>query len=316
MLYPTHIRTGYLFGFVTAIIFTSTIYVQNANNGYAGLAMSVILTLSGAVFGAEFPDIDSASSIPRRKHPFFACFFKFFNIQHRGRFSHSVLSETLFWGAILGGVYFLLQSLSGLDDSNYYFVMLAFKIFFAAAIGKQLLTIFGAVNSLLHSQISSFSGLANFALFIMTNDNQYAKLAKYRQPNAFEQRILWVLSYGVGAVLVMLLMPVDNTTKATLISNTTYYAGIYLIGVWAGVMSHMLMDVSTREGIYIFWTNRFSPAKQMERIPILKLFVPNNQFRTGSGWETVVRIIVSIIDIILIVLLVAKLINLIKTGQF
>lgn len=68
------------------------------------LVLSVMVAFKGGLFGAEFPDLDSSTSIPSKRHKILRYFFRKAGIRHRGKFSHDFIVQGLLWGAIYFGL--------------------------------------------------------------------------------------------------------------------------------------------------------------------------------------------------------------------
>lgn len=111
MLYPTHKRYGQVFGLTGIAIGASLGLLPVVNisemNSLGEMSGEIIVSglfmyacYQGALFGAEFPDIDSPGSIPARKHYFIRQLFKAFQVNHRGKFSHDFISLLILFGGI------------------------------------------------------------------------------------------------------------------------------------------------------------------------------------------------------------------------
>lgn len=302
MLFPTHRRFGVFLGLALSVAIVINMYNFTLTKTIFGLIVAIILAMSGAVFGAEFPDIDSPGSIPRRHHPLWGIGFDFFHVHHRGKFSHSLLSQTLFWGAIIIGTYLVGAGKILIPTQYRHYLPLAFKLFLTFALSTQLTMIASAIDALAKSKIETPAGILNVLLFIMTDDPEYSKKARYRKPNQKQMDGIKIASLLFSALVFFIVF----ANKGFSLKDYANFLIIYLIGTYVGVLSHWFADSITLQGVKLGWEQGYlvSPAKAMMRNPILKHFVPNNEFRTGSSWETVIRIGISIGCIIAFVVLV------------
>jgi hypothetical protein len=118
MLYPTHKKYGQVYGFLAipaVASFGMIPYIQLGDNVGKMLGDIIVVILymivayRGALFGAEFPDIDSPGSIPARKHYLLKQTFRAFRVKHRGKFSHDFASI----GILFGGIYIVVDKMFG-----------------------------------------------------------------------------------------------------------------------------------------------------------------------------------------------------------
>lgn len=76
-------------------------------------------------------------------------------------------------------------------------------------------------------------------------------------------------------------------------------------GLILGVISHLLLDMLTPEGIWSFITMAIGRLFKIKHVPEKISFVPDNKFfRTGGTWENLVRSIMWGICIILVIRLI------------
>lgn len=110
MLYETHKRFGQVAGVASMPIALSTGFadIDSLGGGLLGLGVFATTAYFASLFGAEFPDIDSATSKPSQKHPVLRMIFDTLHIQHRGKFSHDFIVQTILWSVI----YMIIGSLS------------------------------------------------------------------------------------------------------------------------------------------------------------------------------------------------------------
>ena len=120
MLYPTHKKYGQVFGLSSIAVGASLGLLPVVNvssmNSFSEVSSEIFVSFLffyvcylGALFGAEFPDIDSPGSIPARKHYFIRRLFKLFQVKHRGVFSHDFISLLI----MFGGIYLFLDFIVG-----------------------------------------------------------------------------------------------------------------------------------------------------------------------------------------------------------
>jgi membrane-bound metal-dependent hydrolase YbcI (DUF457 family) len=132
MLYPTHQQFGKLFTVAAVpiaikleilpkapdigmITINPMVYLVNC----LPLIVAAAIAYMAGVWGSGYPDIDSPSSVPHRTNPLLAFLFRTFGVKHRGRFSHSLASITLTFGAAYAFVKFVFpQYLGSVIDDN------------------------------------------------------------------------------------------------------------------------------------------------------------------------------------------------------
>lgn len=100
MLYNTHKKYGQVFGFVAMPLLVANELTVDTTS-VMGMVAYVATAYTGAKFGAEFPDIDSATSKPAKKHPIIRKAFKSFGVKHRGKFSHDLVVQAIFWSILI-----------------------------------------------------------------------------------------------------------------------------------------------------------------------------------------------------------------------
>lgn len=300
MLYPTHIRFGWQFGIAVSLALIANYHSLFILKTPIDLIIAIVLMISGAIYGSGFPDIDSKKSIPAFEHPIMRKIFEICGIGHRGPISHSVLSETILWGIPILITYSLSQQrLNSLFGLNHGETLLLFVIFLGFAATDEIRSVILVGKSFVESDHKSFYGIKNTILFLMTDDYEFAKKSHFHRPNREDRKKWRPISLLIGLVFFGVFLGSNQ-------ESINKYIGlymIYLIGILAGVYSHLLADMSTKQGIYLDWSHQIQIGKWMQRTPILRLFVPNNEFKTGSSYETVVRIIVSSVNLVLIILL-------------
>lgn len=287
MLYPTHRRLGIQFGMLFSIILLSVgLFSLFSLNSPILMIFSILILCSGSIFGSEFPDIDSPRSKPTQRHPIWKIFFNFFHIEHRGKFSHSVLSQFLFWLAIWLGSILMINNM---DNSNSILVM---KFILGLFLGNVFELLIGFINSVYKSKVIKDKQYFLFVQYLMTGSKEIAKeLRISNKDNLFER----LISYGIGVLFSFMVVP-DN------IHFFVKFVTIYIIGIYIGVLSHLFGDMSTISGIYIGWNKQFKPIAVLKNIPILNLMIDDG--KTGGDYEERFRKIVTLINFLLFLILV------------
>lgn len=301
MLYPTHIRFGWQFGIAISLALIANYHSLFIIKTPIDLIIAIVLMISGAIYGSGFPDIDSKQSIPAYEHPVMRKVFELFQIHHRGPISHSVLSETIIWGIPIMIFYLLSRSnpvtFLGLNENQ---VKMLFIIFLGFASTDEIRSVILIGKSFIQSDHRTWNGIKNTVLFLMTDDYAFAKESHFHRPNREDKKKYRPIALAIGTLFFLFFFGISGNDD--LKQYFGFYA-IYLTGILAGVYSHLLADMSTKQGIYLDWKHQIQIGKWMQRTPILKWFVPNNEFRTGSTYETVVRIIVSSVNMLLLLIL-------------
>lgn len=304
MLYPTHKRFGIMFGFGFAIIFLSLgLYSHFTNTHGILLFGSLLISIYGAQFGAEFPDIDKNGTLPTKHHPIIRVFFEVFHAQHRGKFSHSYLTQTLFWLAWIVLSFFIIY----LFPKNVIFI--ALSLFATYIFFRQIAQIIQFVMMFFNSDVVHFQNVGAFFKYLATQDREFARKSHFKPLYGVQI----IVSFGASLLISLFFLSSLSqgfnfyTPSNAQILDVRNDLVLYLVFTWAGVMSHLLADMSTYEGVYIGWGERFAPMQIISRfkdVSIIGLFIPDNQFKTGTGWENGARIFISIVDIFLFVVLV------------
>lgn len=290
MLYPTHRRLGIQFGEGLAVVaISSGLFSALSFKSLPLILLGIGLAVSGSLFGAEYPDIDSPRSIPAQRHPIWRMIFQFFHVHHRGKFSHSILSQTLFWGIIWIGMLFFVQdpAVSGQINNS-----LIVKLFLVVALGNLFEVMVNFITAIKNSSAIRDGQFMTLIKFLATDSKEAASdIHFHRSASSFTTK---AISYLISAAFVFLLIP--NQT-----SYLIRFCSVYILGIYCGVLSHLFGDIATVSGIHIGWGEPVKPVRVMQRIPILNLMVGKGT--AGSPYENRFRIIVSIIDAALFVML-------------
>lgn len=264
MLYNTHQRFGLLSSLmgIPFFIYLGIIPVLSLSLRFSDfilVSLLLLVSLLSASFGAEFPDCDSyggiikegsrkgevkKGSIPSQKHPFISKIFKFFNVKHRGKFSHDYVSLFFFFGSI-----FLLQR---------YGLLFLQKLLPNMLVGM----IFNILSLLILLWISR-----EIAIKYLFN-----KKIRNRNKNMY----LLILG-GTFIFLFLITLSIGYSTLNIFSGVNAYKTAVFCRGIlnifvlftWIGAYSHLFADMITNEGVN-FAGKRISPAKLV--IAINKLF--------------------------------------------
>lgn len=281
MLYPTHKKYGILWGLlmipVTVAIGLIPVITVGMRVGDINLIiLTVYMGMRGALFGAEFPDIDSPGSIPARRHPYLRKIFAFFKVKHRGKFSHDYVSI---------GVLFLLAYI--LVDKG------GVRLMNVIADGGQWVhsAVYVSVVIFIYMVGLDIVGFFQWVANKTKNKKMWVKLEKRRFLLAGVNVVILVVTLIIGGVLeiheaVLGVIPLQTALMAGTMVVVSFKA--YVMFAWAGAYSHLFADMTTKSGVSIFG-KKLAPAQvilKVKRIPIIgKLLVPT-EFKTGSGWES------------------------------
>lgn len=278
MLYKTHKKYGILWG-VLGLTGAITFGLLPAMNSSMRITDKVFLgflmyvAMRGAIFGAEFPDIDSPGSIPARHHPFIRKIFAFFHIAHRGKFSHDYASLAVFFGLLL----FLWKLARGLLMSNpttHQYAILGIAIWMVFTLSKDV------VDVLLYAFFKGDKDTIQRLNFI-------AKVA----------------GFGLGMLLAFIIGFVTFGSNPTSILRSANFAfpsvTLWFIFTWVGSYSHLFADMMTKEGVH-FFGQRIAPARVVllvKKIPLIGRFLIPSDLKTGSSYEDFCRMLVVIITV-------------------
>lgn len=293
MLYPTHKKYGILWGLLGIPIGVLIGLIPVISSEMRGgdlfiMVMTVYMALSGALFGARFPDIDSPSSIPARRHPIIQKIFVATGVKHRGKFSHDFASIGIFFLVI-----YLLISRAGVNLIEY---------------------IATTDSTLIHS----LTYLTIIIIVYMIGLEVVGELMEFA--NKTRNKKMWVIlnkrKYMIALVnvgwlmLVLILSGVFNikslVTGQIGVQNALWSATVvvvllkvFVVFTLVGAYSHLFADMTTKSGVSIFGI-KLAPAQvilKVRNIPLIgKILVPT-EFKTGSGWESFVSKILSILII-------------------
>src|SRR5699024_3885995 len=238
--------------------------------------------MRGALFGAEFPDIDSPTSIPRQKHKVIGRIFDIFGVKHRGKYSHDFLSI----GLTFAGIYFL--------------VHIVFERFVQAIVKGNTtlgtdayLGVLFFVYVIANMVVDAILWVAN----LIQNKRMWAIVNKKRV----------VISVMISAPLILVLTLTGIFDVKSVIGNISLEQSlssamiivtslkIYTIFSLVGAYSHLFADMLTKDGVSICFV-RMTPMaviSKVRKIPILGRFLVPLDPKTGGRWEDVVRYVVT-----------------------
>lgn len=280
MLYKTHKKFGYVFGYIALILSFINGWLVSVNQvrGFHNQVMVFLLVytaIRGSVFGASFPDIDSKGSVPARHYPFLRRVFKAFNIKHRGHVSHDYVSITIIFGATLYGV----QQLLKFGNTNKW-VMLLLSIYVCYNFSRDIL---------------------NNVIFHLVRDKQ-----KRRVYLRVLKPLLAVVIYVVFIFLGFIRLGVS---PSSLVATSNFVAPIlrvWIIFGWVGSISHLFADMLTNDGVHFLGFD-IAPAKivlLVKKLPFIGKHLLANNMKTGSSYEDGWNLIVTVLIVPLFILVV------------
>lgn len=293
MLYPTHKKYGILWGLVfipiaVAIGLIPTITSEMRNSDLFISVMTVCIGMIGALFGSRFPDIDSPTSIPSKRHPIIAKIFRLTGVTHRGKFSHDVASIGVFFGIIYlivqrGGTKYI-HFVSNSDSNIIYTVSYLTILIIVYLIGTEIV-----------------SELQDFANKIKSK-KMWAILEKHKYIFALTA-VGWLLLILVLSgmfnikELVTGTVGLDSAIWSAIV--TVVLLKVFVVFSLAGAYSHLFADMTTKSGISIFGI-KLAPAQvvlKLKKLPIIGKHLMKTEFKTGSKWEDMNNKIVTILII-------------------
>ena len=298
MLYKTHQKYGTLSGLIGIPIAVTTglLPVVTLGMRFSDAILTITLVtiaMISASFGAEFPDCDSyggrmkngemkKGSIPSQKHPFISKMFRAFGVKHRGKFSHDYASLALFFGICL----FI---------STWFTKLLVHKV----ANGSSL---FATISQLLIIYIA----------YLVSADivNKY----KFKIRKGKLGLLEGLAFTGILFVSLVVLIMMGGFINPLLIASTTVgmkssilltaIVKVFVIFTWIGAYSHLFADMMTNEGVNIFG-KRLAPAKlvlKIKKLPLIGKWLLQTDLKTGSAYEDMCNLIVTILCVPAIVL--------------
>lgn len=322
MLYRTHQRYGLLSGLlgIPLLVTVGLIPIITMSMRFSD-ALLVILMLSfsmfGALFGSEFPDCDSyggkmsngeikKGSIPSQKHPMISSIFRTLGVKHRGKFSHDYASLALFFGIIWLAQRFGLEFLQNRLSTNF---------------STGLAILFQLIALILIYWISREVAIKY----------KFSKKGKRNKNPLMYYAILLSVFLLIYLTTTFVGFTSFNIFSATSALKTATFVrtilNILVIFIWIGAYSHLFADMMTNEGVNVFG-KRIAPAKmvlKVKKLPfipvilfgsigfylgqingmisgavvgiILYIAIIKTDLKTGSAYEDMCYLIVSILCI-------------------
>lgn len=303
MLYPTHQRFGILWGLLSfplgvTVGTVPVIAMGMPANDLFMLIVCLYIGMRGALFGAEFPDIDSKSSIPRKKHPLIGRIFDATGVKHRGKYSHDFLSIGLTFG-----IMYILVAVVGDHFIN------------EVATGNTIAGVIAYAGLLIFVWVLAMNSI-DFVLWIantMNNKKMWAIVNKNRiKYGAIVGVLLMVILFFSGVISVKALMggvEINQSLPAAIMLVASFK--VYIAFALAGAYSHLFADMLTKSGVSIFFKKLAPMAviSNVRKIPkVGKMLVPLDP-KTGGEYENKVRLIVTIICIPATVIAIVSVVN-------
>lgn len=100
--------------------------------------------------------------------------------------------------------------------------------------------------------------------------------------------------------LVLMILGSNWLLSGNVTSADQVIIRLITVGLVLGIMSHLILDMLTPEGVWSVVTTTLSKVTKYRKIPRKISFVPNTAFfRTGGTWETIIRSVMWVLCIIL-----------------
>lgn len=255
MLYKTHLKFAQLFGVAGLTTAFSSALMPTFDWGYSMsdnilVGTLIVMGYSASTFGGEFPDIDSATSVPARRYPTLRKIFTLFGVNHRGKFSHDYISLAILFGSLLIGA----MTVFNLFWSNWLAMV---------AVASYILYFYGRE-------------VGNDIVFKMTKGETQRK--RLRKPVILASTAVIAVIFLVMGWLPTTSNPATLLQASSALKPMTY---VTIVFAWVGAYSHLFADMLTNEGVYIFW-RKISPAKWVMRLNKIPFLLP--ALITGLGW--------------------------------
>lgn len=290
LLYPTHKKFGIYWGLLMIPIavmigLIPSISADMRKTDLVLLVVSVYMGMRGALFGSRFPDIDSPSSIPAKKHPYIHKIFQKFGVKHRGKYSHDFASIGLTFLILyilvaFGGERILLVIY---DDHKFLNVLVYLGcLFFIHMISNDILDIFQAIAN------------------IQKNKKMFAIIENNKLKFSIILSVIMILTLtftGIVELIGVLTFNISTVSAIKIMTLVIVSLKVYVIFSLVGAYSHLYADMTTKMGVYIFG-KQLAPMKVMlafKKIPIIgKILVPT-EFKTNSEWENLNNLVVTLL---------------------
>jgi len=287
MLYPTHRRFGILWGLIAIPIgvVLGLIPIMSVDMSASDMFMVILcgfIGMRGAMFGAEFPDIDSPSSIPRKKHKMIGRIFDLCGVKHRGKYSHDFFSIGLTFGLI----YFITNIVGerwihSIVEGNQFLGSLAYL--------SMLVFVWVIANTLVDFILRIANLTKNKRMWAIVNKRRLQYNMLFTVPVVLVLSFMGVFNFGnvIGNVNV------GQSVASAMVLITSFK--IFIVFTLVGAYSHLFADMLTKSGVSIFFI-RMTPMgviSKVRKIPVFgKILVPLEP-RTGGRWENLVRHVVT-----------------------
>ena len=286
MLYPTHQRFGILWGLVALPIgvFLGLIPILSFDMSSTEMIMVIIcgfIGMRGSLFGAEFPDIDSPSSIPRKKHPLIGSIFDACGVKHRGIYSHDFVSIGLTFGTIYLIVNFAGDRwINSIMQGNTFMGTLAYIgiLAFVWIIGNSIVELILWIANL----------IKNKKMWATVNSKRIIINTLFSLPVVVLMSFMGI--FDLSNVFGNIDMSQAVMSAMIIVTSLKIFTVFSLVGAY----SHLFADMLTKSGVSIFF-KRISPmgiVSKFRKLPLGKIIVPLEP-RTGGRWENLVRYIVT-----------------------
>lgn len=292
MLYPTHKKYGILWGLLMIPVAVIIGLIPSISSSMRSFDLVLILLtlymgMSGALFGSRFPDIDSASSIPARKHPFIRKIFIKTGVKHRGKYSHDFVTIAITFGLVYMLVSFGGKRLIGLIAEGH--PILNVLVY---------LSVLFFIHMISSDIVETFQWIAN----VKKNKKMWAILDKGRIKYSIIISLIILLSLvitGVVNIKGLLTFSISTGSALQMLIMLVVVLKVYVLFAWAGAFSHLFADMTTKSGVNLFGKN-LAPAKVMlkiKKIPLIGSLLVPTEFRTGSKWEDFNNSVVTVLCI-------------------
>lgn len=290
MLYPTHKKFGIYWGLLMIPVSVMIGLIPSVSSSMRMsdlvlIIVSVYMGMRGALFGSRFPDIDSPTSIPAKKHPYIQKIFHKFGVKHRGKYSHDYASIGLTFLILyilvaFGGEKLLLLIY---DDHKFLNVLVyAVCLFFIHMISNDIIDIFQAVAN------------------IQKNKKMFAILESNKTKISILISIIMLITLAISGTVELLGIITFSISTVSAIKIATLVIvslKVYVVFALVGAYSHLYADMTTKQGVYIFG-KQLAPMRTIlliKKIPIFgKLLIPS-EFKTNSEWENMNNLIVTLL---------------------
>lgn len=131
------------------------------------------------------------------------------------------------------------------------------------------------------------------------SDNMSEKSTSYKLLSVFNAKHRSWQTHSDLFLIFMIVMSSELMGSSTITANTVIIR-LIAMGLILGIISHLLLDMLTPEGIWCITSTFIRKLTNCKVIPQKISLVPNSKFfRTGGPWESIVRWIMWIICLLL-----------------